>query len=217
LAKPRRFRALAALAVLAAIILLVLLVPTLRRDVLRAAGWALVAEDPLQPANLIVLSTDAGDAGVLEAVDLLHRGLAPRVAIFSTLLTPAAYELRRRGVPYSDTGLLERREFEALGIPSAAIEDVTPRVSGTTDETKVLPSWCAQQRCGAVIFISTTDHSRRSRRALHRALDGSPTHVILHYSRYSYFDPNRWWLTRTGIRTELTEAQKLLFELLRHP
>ena len=45
-----------------------------REPVLRAAGWALVVnEPPVAPADIIVLTLDSGGAGALEAAD----GFAP--------------------------------------------------------------------------------------------------------------------------------------------
>jgi hypothetical protein len=48
-----------------------------------------------------------------------------------------------------------------------------------------------------------------------------PTHDLstvwgaLH--RYSSFDPDLWWKTRSGVRTEIVELQKLVLEVVLHP
>jgi hypothetical protein len=41
--------------------------------------------------------------------------------------------------------------------------------------------------------------------------------VIVRSTRYDPFDPDRWWQTRDGVRTELIELEKLLVEVVRHP
>src|SRR5215475_688569 len=82
-------------------------VSPLRVPVLRAAGWALVANDPVTSADIIVVSSDSGGAGALQAAELVL------------------------------------------------------------------------------------------------------TRVTVHPSRYSSFDPDGWWETRSGIRTEIVELQKL--------
>ena len=44
---------------------------SLREPVLRAAGWALVVNnEPVAPADIIVLTIDSGGAGALKAADL---------------------------------------------------------------------------------------------------------------------------------------------------
>jgi hypothetical protein len=40
---------------------------------------------------------------------------------------------------------------------------------------------------------------------------------MVRYARYSEFDPDSWWQTRGGQRTQAVESQKLLMDILRHP
>jgi len=48
-------------------------------------------------------------------------------------------------------------------------------------------------------------------------MKGHQTRVTAHSARYSEFDPDRWWQSRRGIRTEVAELQKLLLDVVRHP
>jgi len=48
-------------------------------------------------------------------------------------------------------------------------------------------------------------------------MKGHQTSVIVHPSRYSEFDPERWWKTRNGFRIEIIEFEKLLLDYARHP
>jgi hypothetical protein len=52
---------------------------------------------------------------------------------------------------------------------------------------------------------------------LRRSLRGDRLRVSVRSARYSTFDPDRWWETRDGIRTEIVEFQKLLLDVARHP
>ena len=123
-------------------------VPSVREPVLRAAGWALVVNEPVAPADIIVVSLDSGGAGALEAA---------------------------------------------------------------------LPPWCDQHRFQSIVFVVARDHSRRLRRVLDRVMKGHPTRVTVRPERYSSFDPDRWWETRSGVRTEIVEFQKLVLEVVLHP
>jgi len=71
-------------------------VPAWRHALLRSIGWALVAQDDLAKADIIVVSSDSLGAGMLEAADLVKAGFAPRVAIFDRPQTPLQRELLRR-------------------------------------------------------------------------------------------------------------------------
>jgi len=192
--------------------------PSLRTPILRAGGLALVAEDPVGPADVVVVATGADGAGVLEAADLLERGVAPRVAVFADPPDPVVdREFLRRGVPYENAAARSVRQLRALGVPPAAIEEIPRSVAGTEDEGRALPAWCAERRFRSVVVVTTADHSRRLRRLLRRSMQGQATRVGVRASRFSPFDPDRWWSSREGVRTGIVELQKLLFDVVRHP
>ncbi len=207
-AKPILLTTLAALLAAAAI-------PATRDAGLRAIGSALVVHDRLTPADVIVIASDADEAGLLEAADLVHEGIAPRVALFMAPQTPAELEFAKRGFPLPDWTRAAVRELGELGV--GLVERIPGPVEGTNDEARDLPSWCRARQYRTIVFVSTSDHSRRTRRVLRRTMRGSPTRVILWYSRYSTFDPNAWWRTRGGTRTAIIEGEKLLLDVLRHP
>jgi hypothetical protein len=209
--RPRLVAALAAILLGGAVIVGV---PGTRDSILRSAGWALVAHDPLEPADIIVITLGADGAGVLEAADLVHSGIAQRVAVFADPPDSADREFLRRGIPYEDAAARSTRQLRVLGV--AAIEQI-PRVNGTEAEGQVLPGWCDQHQFRSVVVVSPGDHSRRLRRILDRAMRGHPTKVMVRPARHSPFDPDRWWESRDGARTAIFELQKLLFDIVRHP
>ena len=94
--RPGWVLVLAALALIAAAIVAV---RPLRETVLRAAGWALVVDQPVGPADVIVLSIGSGGAGALEAADLVHSGVAKQVAVFADPPSGEDDEFIRRGLP----------------------------------------------------------------------------------------------------------------------
>jgi hypothetical protein len=202
------------LAALALAAFAILAIPSVREPVLRAAGWALVLDEPVAPADVIVLSIASGGAGALEAADLVHSGVAKRVAVFADPPTGEDYEFIRRGLPYEDAAARQIRQLRALGVTD--IEQIS-RVSGTESEGEVLPQWSDEQHLRSIIVVATKDHSRRLRRVLDRGMKGHPTHATVRAARYSNFDPDRWWETRGGVRIEIVELQKLLLDFVLHP
>jgi hypothetical protein len=182
---------------------------------LRAAGWALVVDEPLGPADIIVVTVDAAGAGVLEAADLVRSGIAARVAVFAGSPDAADREFIRRGLTHEDAVSRSVRQLESLGISS--VERVSGAVAGTGEEGGVLPGWCDEHQFLSVVVVSTPDHTRRLGRVLHRSMKGHRTRVTVRFAHYSRFDPDRWWQTRAGIRIEIVELEKLLLDLVRHP
>jgi hypothetical protein len=205
---------------LAAIVLLGVVsgVPAIRGSILRAAGWALVVDDPVEPADVadvIVVPEWAGAAGVIEASDLFHRGFAQRVALLPEPQEPAEEELVRRGVSYVDRNVALVQLLRSLGV--ANVDVIPDPAAGTDAEGQVLLSWCDQRQFRSVLVVSSPDHSRRVRRVLRRSLRGHPTTLRIRSARNSSFDPDRWWMTRVGARTAIVELEKLLLDVVRHP
>jgi hypothetical protein len=186
----------------------------LREPALRAVGWALVVNEPVASADVIVLTLDSGGAGALEAADLVQSGIANRVAVFMDPPSRQDQEFKRRGLPYEDEGARQIRQLRLLGVTD--ILQIS-RVDGTEEEGQVLPRWCDEHQLLSIVVVATKDHSRRLRRVLDRVMKGHPTRVTVQPARYSSFDPDRWWKTRSGIRTEIIEFQKLSLDVALHP
>jgi hypothetical protein len=194
---------------------IVIALPAPRESLLRTAGWALVVSQPIEPVEIIVVATDANGPGVLEAADLVHRGIASRVGVFADPPGRVDREFLRRGVPYEDEAARLTRQLRSLGV--TRIEQIPRSDAGTQAEADVLPAWCEERQVRSVLVVTTTDHSRRMQRVLRRAMSGYPTKVMVRPARYSDFDPDRWWESRGGLRTGIIELQKLLLDVLRHP
>jgi hypothetical protein len=209
--RRRPLRIVAAIAVLG-VVLAALLAG--RHAILRAAGWTLVADDPIQPADAIVLAIDSGGAGVLEAADLVRNGISRRVALFGDSADQIAREFARRGIQNESKAAREIRQLRAMGVEQ--VEQIAD-VAGTEDEGAVLPAWCDEQRLRSIVVVASADHSRRLRRVLHRALKGRQTMVMVRRARHSDFNPEQWWRKRSGIRTEIIELEKLFLDVMRHP
>jgi hypothetical protein len=190
-------------------------VPTVREPFLRSAGWALVLSEPVVPADIIVVSAYSGGAGVLEAADLMRSGIATQVAVFTSAPSVEGYEFSRRGLPYEDTPAWQIRQLRLLGVTD--VVQIPATDAGTEGEGQALATWCDQHQFRSIVFVAARDHSRRLRRVLDRLMKGHSTRATVRPGRYSSFDPDHWWETRDGVRTEIVELQKLLFEAVLHP
>jgi uncharacterized SAM-binding protein YcdF (DUF218 family) len=174
----------------------------------------LVTSELVAPADIIVLSLDTGPAGALEAADLVQEGISKRVAIFTDPPSEEDREFIRRGIPYDDVAARQMQRLRSLGVTDVV---QIARVDGTEGEGQVLPQWCDEHQFGSIVVVTTKDHSRRLRRVLDRVMKGRSTHVTVQPAQYSTFDPDRWWETRGGVRTEIIELQKLLLDFVLHP
>jgi hypothetical protein len=190
------------------------LVPSARAAALQALGSALVCDEPLRPADIVIVPGWTQDAGALEAGDLVRSGLAPRVAVLVAHADPAMQELRRRGV-LSATELWPTRLIRTLGV--SAVEEIAVSVEGTDAEGPVLADWLVRHNLRTAIVVSTADHSRRLRRILDRSMRRTPVTTIVRVARFSSFEPEGWWRTRSGWRVAVVELEKLAADVMRHP
>jgi hypothetical protein len=195
--------------------LVLLLALALRAPILDAVGRILVVANPVASADVIVVSIDAREEGVLEAADLFHRGVAHQVAVFADPPDEVDREFIRRGGPYFDAAAKSIGQLDALGVTH--VVRIPQAVAGTEEEGQILPGWLGQGRFRSVVLVTTSDHSRRVGRVLRRALKGQPATLIVHPSRYSKFDPKHWWKTRGNLRTGIVELQKLFLDVVLHP
>lgn len=208
----RRARLLWAVALIAAASLTLY---SIRRPILIRLGHELVSEDTITAVDLIVIGPDAGDAGVLEAADLVHGGIATRVTIFGEPVTEIAEEFRRRGVDYEDGTARMAHLLRRLGVERVDLVRLTS--PGTEETGRVLPLLCQQQNVATVAVVTSADHSRRMRRVLHRSMRGTGVRALVRSSKYSAFIVGRWWQQRAGARRGIVELQKLLLDLMLHP
>jgi uncharacterized SAM-binding protein YcdF (DUF218 family) len=199
--------ALAAIAIVA--------VPAVRGTILRAAGWALVVNEPIAPSDIIVVSLESGGAGALEAADLVQSGIATRVAVFTDPPSGEDYEFIRRGLPYDDASATQISQLRSLGVTD--IVQIPTSEAGTNGEGEVFAPWCDQHQFRSVVFVTDRDHSRRMRLVLDRVMKAHATRVAVRPARFSGFDPDRWWETRAGSRSEIDGFLKLVLETVLHP
>ena len=184
--------------------------------VLRAAGWALVIEEPISPADIIVIATSTFGAGALQAADLVHSGgVATRVAVFTDPPSGEDLEFIRRGLPYEDEAANQIRQLRWLGVTD--IQQIPRTEAGTNDEVLALATWCDQHKFRSVVFVVANHHSRRTRRVVNRLMKGHLTKITVQPESYSNFEPDRWWKTRRGIEMGISELQKLVLDFILHP
>jgi len=169
----------------------------------------------IKSADVIVVAIDAGGAGTLEAADLVHNGVANRVAVFDDPPSSVDREFLRRGLPYDDRGATAARQLHLLGIEN--IEPIPRATTGSEQEGEILPGWCEEHGYHTAVLVTSSDHSRRLNRILRRSMHGDELRVIVRGSRYSKFNPDSWWKSRDEVRDGIFEFQKLILDLVQHP
>jgi uncharacterized SAM-binding protein YcdF (DUF218 family) len=193
-------RRLVVLAVLGAVVLAAWLA---RRPLLVGAARVLVAEDPLAPVDVVVVSMTNGRASALEAAALHEAGTAPRVALLTWRTAALDAELVRRGVAPPDPTGLARQILERSGVPREAIAVVPGPVDGTNAEVAAIAAWARRERPASLLYVTARSHTARARRRLRDLLP--EVAVRVRSSRWDGFPVDGWWRRRGASREVMSE------------
>jgi len=177
-------------------------------------GAFLVAEDPIQKADAILVLAGTSMTRALEAADLHAAGYSPRIVLSREPLDGGELALAGRGIPLTDTTERVRDVFVKLGIAGDAIL-IPDRVhNSTAAEAITLRELSAAHGWRRVIVVTSKYHLRRAGFAFRRELDGTGVQVLMRGSRYDGADPSRWWRRRNDLRDVFPEVPKLVAYVL---
>lgn len=185
-----------------------------RFSILRMIGHALVIDELPRRVDVIVVPGWTGDAGAIEAADLVRRGIASDVAVVLNPPDASDRELIRRNVLHAAADNWTVSLLHQLGVANVTPIDFG---NGTQAEMMSLAAWLDSHQVHSILVVTLPDHARRVRRLLDRSLRGHGVTAVVHSTQYSDFHPDTWWKTRSGLRTGIEESEKLFLDLVAHP
>lgn len=174
------------------------------------AGRFLVREDPLEPADAIVVLAGARVERWLESVELFRERQAPTIVLSPGRLEKAEMELRAKGIRFPTEFELARDAMLELGVPAGVIQSLPDSVDNTAQEAEVLHRLVGQTHWQRIIVVTSRYHTRRTGFAFRRVFRGSPVRILIRASRYDESEPARWWRHRADIRLVTSELPKLV-------
>lgn len=173
----------------------------------RGVGRWLVVEDPLGPADVIVVLSGRMPERAMGAAELYRRGFAPEVWL--THPRGVREEMDRLGIEYTDEDTYSAAVLEKLGVPANAIRVLPHSIRNTEDEVKLVAAELRNGHKDRAIIVTSPPHTRRVR-ALWRKLIGPDPLVIVRYSRLDDFDAAHWWRHTNDSLSVVREALGLL-------
>jgi uncharacterized SAM-binding protein YcdF (DUF218 family) len=173
------------------------------------AGRYLIIDDPLQPADAIVLLAGAHAERWLEAVDLYREGIAPHILMSPGIVEPAEVRVREMGIRFPSQAELARDAMTQMGVPASAITVLPGSVDNTADEAARARPVVSERGWTSLVVVTSKYHTRRTRFSFQREFRGTPVRVQVRGSRYDNRTPARWWTSRSDQRYVITELQKL--------
>jgi uncharacterized SAM-binding protein YcdF (DUF218 family) len=182
---PRRHRRrnLVALAVL------VLLLAAAVVAFLRVGQW-LVVEDPLAPADAIVVLSGGLPERAIEAARIYHQGFASEVWI-SQPVSPAA-QLAQLNIHYLGEDFYNFKILLALGVPPDAIRVLDQPAENTEAEVDEIAADLRADGAATVIICTSKPHTRRVRAIWNRRA-GPGLRLVVRYPDDDPYDGAHWW------------------------
>lgn len=159
---------------------------------LLSVGRWLVAEDPLEKANAIVVLSGRMPLRAMEAAKLYREGYAPKVWL--THSTEPGATLGAMGISYVGEDVYNVQVLVHEGVPPAAIHLLQPPIINTADEIAAVSAALEEEKGSTVIIVTSKVHTRRVR-ILWRRLATRRGHAIVRAASDDPFDPRRWWRT----------------------
>ena len=192
------------------ILLLVLgfLVFSVRSSILSGLASILVVDDPLQPADLIFVLTGDEDTRPFHAATLYKQGLAPRIAVAQSEVTPTT-EL---GLYPNSTDVVVR-VLQELGIPDRDITVVKSNggATSTRDEARLLRRYLAEHDVRRVIIVTSPFHTRRANWIFKRELSDLEAETQMSAAPQQKFNETNWWQSERGLLAFTNEYIKLFY------
>ena len=159
--------------------------------VLGVGRW-LVAEDPLEKAQAIVVLSGRMPLRALEAAKLYREGYAPRVWVTHSSEPGATLEAMQ--IAYVGEDFYNLRVLVHEGVPADTIRVLEPPIVNTADEIRAVSAALEEEKGGTVIIVTNKVHTRRVRILWHRLVAGRGQ-AIVRAASGDRFEPRRWWRT----------------------
>jgi uncharacterized SAM-binding protein YcdF (DUF218 family) len=175
-----------------------------RHALLIKVAAILVVEDPLEPAEMLVVSNAINQAAALEAAHLYRDGISSQIVVLTGISTPLDDEVRKLGIPSPGPTELVRAILERSGVPATAITVLADPVDGTEAEIAAVVAFARQRMPESLLFIASRSHTARVRWLLRRGL-ASQTRFSVRSSRFDSFVVASWWQTRDQSREVMSE------------
>lgn len=179
-----------------------------RGPLLRAPARWLVVDDPLQPADAVLLFS--GDGGLSEAARLYHEGWAARV-----LLLEGRHRRLERLKIVPTAVEITRRELEKLGIPPERVEVIDCQDAEGWDAYRRLGAWLAARPGARVTALANQLSTRDLHCRLHATLPrGDWDRVRLRPLTHRWYDESNWWRRKEGLLTVFHQYLGLGYDAL---
>ncbi len=167
-----------------------------------AAGRYLVYQDPLEPADVIVILSGNDESRVTAAAELYHQGYGANIMLTTTGNTFGEYNQ-----PYS---MLQKEQLQELGIPEGGIYIAEFQAKNTGQEATGIINKMYDLGFNSAIIVTDSWHTRRVKTIFSDSFSNTGFRFSIYPAPGSDYNKNFWWLTPSGWKDTVSEYIRLL-------
>jgi uncharacterized SAM-binding protein YcdF (DUF218 family) len=153
-------------------------------------GTWLVVQDPLEPADVIVVLSGHMPYRALEAARLYEQKAAPQVWVTHPAGPDA--QLAEMHIPFVGEDFYSQRVLMAHNVPVLSIRILPDPISNTADEIAEIGRLAREADLHTVLIVTSAPHTRRVRFIWSRLVGDSPRLIVRHPIDDG-FNGARWW------------------------
>ena len=166
------------------------------------AGKYLVYQDPLEPADVIVILSGNDESRVTAAADLYHQGYASNI-----MLTNTGNTFGELSQPYS---MLQKEQLQDLGIPDGGIYIAEFQAKNTGQEATGIVNKMYDLGFSSAIIVTDSWHTRRVKTIFSDTFSNTGFRFSVYPVPDSGYNKYFWWLTPSGWKDTVSEYIRLL-------
>lgn len=153
-------------------------------------GTWLVFQDPLAPADVIVVLSGHMPYRALEAARLYEQKAAPQVWV--THPVGPGEQLAGMNIPFVGEDFYSQRVLMARNVPALSIRILPGPSANTAAEIEEVARLAREAGMRTVVIVTSAPHTRRVRAIWKRLVGDSPQLIVRHPVDDS-FNAARWW------------------------
>jgi len=189
--------------------IIILIVYLLSPFFLRLIGENLVYQDPIEPAETILVLSGGAPGRVMEAADLYRKGLSKKIILTKQEYPIGYYILKERGLKIPIEEDIEMMVLDYFKVPRQDIEVIPQTCNSTFSEATLAIPYLLKRGIKKAIIVTSKFHSKRAMKIFTKLSEGK-IRFIISPSKYDTFDPKIWWKERIYAKDVFIEYQKLI-------
>lgn len=195
----------------AAFLLLALAVFLARGPILRNLTYSWIIDEPVSPADAIVVLGGGVNTRTFAAAEYYQRKLSARILIPRVKPSP----VEALGLIKSHTELC-REVVVAKNVPNTAIHLIGTDVSSTWEEATALRKWALDENASHLIIPTEFPYTRRLRWIMDQTFEGTKTKVTITAIEPLEYNRSNWWTTEEGLINVQNELLKYLLYRMKY-